>query len=159
MKCLLQLLIISLISISCDGILTQKKSSEEFLHEELKTINWNDVDIYPLFVGCNESDPKDVQKNCFENFIHNHINKMLHQEVLISTAPISDVLEITLQITAQSHVNVMEIKGDTITFQTFPELRMLLVESLQSLPQATPAIKRGIPVNAQFILPLEIKTE
>lgn len=148
-----------MICISCEGIITQKKTSEEFLEKELKTINWNEVDTYPLFEGCNESDTKEHQKNCFENFIHNHINKTLHQEALISTVPISDVLEITLQFTAQSEVNVLEIKSDTITFQTFPELRTLLLESLQSLPQATPALKRGVPVNAQFILPLEIKTE
>lgn len=153
------LLFIALIFISCDGILTQKKSSEEFLQEELKTIHWNDVDTYPLFESCNESDTKENQKKCFENYIHNHINKSLHQEILISTVPVSDVIEITLQFTTKSEVNVLEIKGDTITFQTFPELRMLLLESLQSLPQATPALKRGIPVNAQFTLPVVVKSE
>lgn len=153
------LLFVTFIFFSCEGIITQKKSSEEFLQEELKTIQWNEVDTYPLFEGCNESDTKENQKKCFENFIHNHINKSLHQEVLISTLPVSDVVEITLQFTAQSDVNVLEIKGDTITFQTFPELRMLLLESLQSLPQASAALKRGVPVNAQFTLPVIIKSE
>lgn len=159
MKCLLPLLIISMLSISCEGLITQKKSSEEFLEEELKTINWNDVDTYPLFKGCNENDSKDLQKNCFETFIHTHINQYLNQEQLISATPISDTLMIVLRLTTKSEVNILDIQGDALTFSTFPDLKQLLSESLNSLPKAAPALKRGVPVNTQFTLPLTIKTE
>jgi hypothetical protein len=148
-----------MLCISCEGIITQKKSSEEFLEEELKTINWNDVDTYPLFEGCNENDSKDLQKKCFETFIHNHINVHINQEQLISSVSISDTLLILLQLTAKSEVTIMDIKGDSLTFSTFPQLKQLLSESLNSLPKAVPALKRGVPVNTQFTLPLVIKTE
>lgn len=159
MKRFLPLLIFSLFCTSCDGIITQKKSSEEFLEEELKTINWNDVDTYPLFKGCNENDSKDIQKKCFEAFIHNHINGHINQEQLISTTPISDTLMISIQLTAKSKVTILDIEGDSLTFSTLPELKQLLFESLYSIPQAAPALKRGVPVNTQFTLPLVIITE
>ena len=159
MKRFLPLLIFSLFCTSCDGIITQKKSSEEFLEEELKTINWNDVDTYPLFKGCNENDSKELQKKCFETLIHNHISKYLNQEQLISTVPISDTLMISIQLTAKSEVTILDIEGDSLTFSTFPELKQLLYESLYSLPQAAPALKRGVPVKTQFKMPLVIKTE
>lgn len=148
-----------MLCISCEGLITQKKSSEEFLEEELKTINWNDVDTYPLFEGCNENDSKDLQKKCFETFIHNHINGHLNQEELISGVPIFDTLMISLQLTGKSQVSVLGIEGDSLTFSTFPELKQRLSESLNSLPQAAPALKRGVPVKTQFTLPLVIKTE
>jgi hypothetical protein len=159
MKRFLPILIFSLLCISCEGIITQKKSSEEFLEEELKTITWDDVDTYPLFEGCNENDSKGMQKKCFENFIHNHINRHLNQEQLISTTPISDTLMISLQLNANSELSVLGIEGDSLTFSTFPELKERLSESLNSLPRAAPALKRGVPVNTQFTLPLVIKTE
>jgi hypothetical protein len=159
MKRFLPLLIISLLCISCEGIITQKKSSEEFLEEELKTINWNDVDTYPLFEGCNENDSKELQKKCFETFIHIHINEHLNQEQLISAVPIFDTLKISIQLNANSELSVLGIEGDSLTFSTFPELKQRLSESLNSLPQAAPALKRGVPVNTQFTLPLVIKTE
>lgn len=159
MKCLLPLLIFTLLCTSCEGIITQKKTSEEFLEEELKTINWNDVDTYPLFEGCNENESKVMQKKCFETFIHNHINEYLNQELLITTVPISDTLKMVIQLTAKSEVTILGIEGDSLTFSIFPELKQLLSESLNSLPQAAPALKRGVPVNTQFTLPLVIKTE
>jgi hypothetical protein len=159
MKRFLPVLIFSLLCISCEGLITQKKSSEDFLEEELKSITWDDVDTYPLFVGCNENDSKALQKKCFETFIHNHINGHLNQGHLVSTTPISDTLMILLQLTAKSEVTILDIKGDTLTFSAFPEIKKLLSESINSLPQAAPALKRGVPVKTQFTLPLVIKTE
>mgnify|MGYP001433914551 CR=1 FL=1 len=159
MKRFLSLLIFSLLCISCEGIITQKKSSDEFLKEELKTITWDDVDTYPLFEGCNENEVKDLQKKCFETFLHNHLNSHLNQEPLISSFPIFDTLLVNLHLTATGEMDVLKIEGDSLTFSTFPELKNLLSESLNSLPKAAPALKRGVPVNTQFTLPLVIKTE
>jgi hypothetical protein len=159
MKRFLPVLIFSLLCISCEGLITQKKSSEEFLEEELKTITWDDVDTYPLFVGCNENDSKALQKKCFETFLHNHINRHLNQDPLISSFPVFDTLLVNLQLTATGEIDVIKIEGATFTFSTFPDLKSLLTESLNSLPKAAPALKRGVPVNTQFTLPLVIKTE
>lgn len=159
MKRILPLLIFSLFCISCDGLITQKKSSEEFLKEELKTINWNEVDTYPLFPVCDESESKSNQQRCFETTLHNHLNELITKQELVSSVLIEDTLLIHLSISKNSEFIITKISGDSLTFDTFPELQNQLYESMTSLPKIEPALKRGVPVNTMFVLPLVIKTE
>jgi hypothetical protein len=159
MKRFLPLLIISLLCISCDGIITQKKSSEEFLEEELKTINWNEVDTYPLFPVCDESQSKINQQRCFEATLHNHLKSTIQNQELVSNILIEDTLLIHLSISKDSEFFITEISGDSLTFLTFPDLQNQLYESISLLSKVEPALKRGVPVNTMFVLPLVIKTE
>lgn len=159
MKRILPLLIFSLLCISCDGIITQKKTSEEYMEEELKTINWNEVDTYPLFPFCDESDPKTKQQSCFETTLHNHLKSIIQNQVLVSSILIEDTLLIHLSISKDSEFFITEISGDSLTFLTFPDLQNQLYESISLLSKVEPALKRGVPVNTVFVLPLVIKTE
>lgn len=159
MKRILPLLIISLLCISCDGLITQKKTSEEYMEEELKTINWNEVDTYPLFPFCDESEPKAKQQSCFETTLHNHLKGFISNQELVSSVLIEDTLMIHLSISIDSDFIITEISGDSLTFITFPELQNQLYESIKSLPKIAPALKRGVPVNTKFVLPLVTKTD
>jgi hypothetical protein len=159
MKRILPILIFSLFCISCDGIITQKKSSDEFLEEELRTINWNEVDTYPLFPDCDESETKINQQRCFETTLHNHLKGLIYNQELVSSIEIDDTLLIHLSISKDSGFFITEIAGDSLTFDTFPELQNQLYESISLLPKVEPALKRGVPVNTMFVLPLVIKTE
>lgn len=159
MKHFLLLLAFSLSFISCDGIITQKKTSDEFLEEEIKSINWNEVDTYPLFPNCNETETKSNQRLCFESTLHNHVNTYINSQELISNTVIADTLFINLSILKESEFVITKIEGDTLTFSTFPELQGQLYESISTLPTVQPALKRGVPVNTMFVLPLILKTE
>lgn len=159
MKSGILLLILSFLLISCDNFLTPKKTSEEFLEEELKTINWNEVDTYPLFPNCDESDAKEQQKNCFESTLHKHINTYIQNEELISNKAVFDTLLINIEISGKSEVTISGIEGDSLTFEIFPELREHLYESIKTLPKTEPALKRGMPIKTAFILPLILKSE
>lgn len=158
MKRFLTLLIISLLYISCDGLITQKKTSEEYMEEELKTINWNEVDTYPLFPDCDESEPKTKQQSCFETTLHNHLKGFISNQELVSSVSIQDTLLIHLSISKGSDFIITEISGDSLTFAALSELQNQLYESIRSLPKIAPALKRGIPVSTTFILPLVIKS-
>tara|TARA_R110000850_G_scaffold190308_4_gene316237 strand:- start:12314 stop:12793 length:480 start_codon:yes stop_codon:yes gene_type:complete len=153
------LVILLFLLISCDTFLTPKKTSEEFLEEELKTINWNDVDTYPLFPNCDESDSKEQQKKCFESTLHRHINTHIQNEELISNKAVYDTLLINIEISGNSEVTISGIEGDSLTFAIFPELREHLYKSIKTLPKTEPALKRGVPVKTAFILPLILKSE
>lgn len=144
---------------SCDSVLNQKKTSQEFLEDELKTINWNEVDTYPLFPDCDESETKINQQRCFETTLHNHLKKFIQTQELVSSVLIDDTLLIHLSISKDSEFFITEITGDSLTFDTFPELQNQLYESISTLPKVEPALKRSVPVNTAFVLPLVIKTE
>lgn len=159
MKRFLPVLILSLLCFACEGVITQKKSSEEFLEEELKTITWDDVDTYPLFPECDESESKINQQLCFETSLHNHLKSFIYNQDLVSNLLIHDTLLIHLSISKDSEFFISEIIGDSLTFDTFPELQNQLYESISLLPRVEPALKRSVPVNTQFVLPLVIKTE
>lgn len=129
------------------------------MEEELKTINWNEVDTYPLFPDCDESESKSNQQRCFETTLHNHLNELITKQELVSSVLIEDTLLIHLSISKNSEFIITKISGDSLTFDTFPELQNQLYESMTSLPKIEPALKRGVPVNTMFVLPLVIKTE
>lgn len=159
MKCIFPILLFTLFCFSCDGIITQKKSSDEFLKEELKTINWNEVDSYPLFLNCNEGATKIKQQSCFETTLHNHLISSIQKQELVSSILIEDTILIHFNITRDSEFLITEIVGDSLTYDTFPNLQNLLFESIKHLPNVSPALKRGVPVSTEFVLPLVIKTQ
>ncbi len=159
MKPCVFLLFLAVLWSSCDNFLNQKKTSDEFLVEELKTINWNEVDTYPLFSDCDERETKINQQSCFETTLHNHFNEFIHKQELVSSVLIDDTLLIHLSISKDSEFLITEILGDSLTFDTFPNLQNQLYESMASLPKVSPALKRGVPVSTKFVLPLVIKTE
>ncbi len=159
MKPCVLLIFLAVLWSSCDTFLNQKKTSEEFLEEELKTITWNEVDTYPLFPNCDESDAKEQQKKCFESTLHKHINMYIQNEELISNQAVFDTLLINIEISGNSEVTISGIEGDSLTFATFPKLREQLYESITTLPKTEPALKRGVPIKTAFILPLILKSE
>ncbi|MEX2380404.1 MAG: hypothetical protein WD530_06655 [Vicingaceae bacterium] len=159
MKRCVFLLFLAVLWSSCDTFLNQKKTSEEFLEEELKTITWDEVDTYPLFPDCDERESKTTQQRCFETTLHKHLNSFIKNQELVSNEVIDDTLLIQLSISKESEVVITEISGDSLTFETFPELQDQLYKSIASLPKIEPALKRGVPVNTMFVLPLVIKTE
>ncbi len=153
------LLILFAFATSCKYFNTEKISSEEFLEEGLKSIKWNEVDTYPNFPNCEESLEKIEQKTCFETTLITHFHNQLLQKDLISTGAILDTVVMTLKVSNNGKITLTEIAGDSITFAKLPHLKLWLQESVITLPLTQAALKRGIPVNTQFTLPLVLKTE
>ncbi len=144
---------------SCKYFETEKISSEEFLEEELKSITWNEVDTYPHFQECAESLEKSAQKECFESTLLNHIQAQLLQKEIISTEALYDTVFMTIYIDNTGEITLTETRGDSITFAELPDLKSWLEESVAMLPHTQAAIKRGIPINTQFTLPLVVKAD
>lgn len=159
MKYGLLFLFLLMLCASCKFFETEKISSEEFLEEELKSISWNEVDSYPVFSGCDEAAGKAAQKDCFENTLRHYVEDFLKEKEMVSTQSLSSTIYMNITIDDSGKISVPEITGDSLTFQELPNLKMQLKESLESLPKTEPALKRGIPVNTRFSLPIVIKTE
>ena len=144
---------------SCNYFDVKKTSSETILNEELQTFNWNAVDAYPSFSTCDTSLNKQAKKECFQNTMANHIYRKLEQEQFIVTKDINDTIMIQFQISETGKISLINIKIDTVTHQEIPQIKNIIIKSIETLPKIYPAIKRGQQVRTEFKLPIVINVK
>lgn len=143
---------------SCQYFETKKVSLETFYKEELKTIDWKDVDQYPAFPKCESFTEKREQKSCFENTLSSHLRQVFINHNAIAVRDLNDTVIVKFTISNIGKLSILEIqKTETINTE-FPTFNHWLEESIDTLNPVSPAYKRGIPVETQFTLPIIIKT-
>ncbi|MDU8885080.1 hypothetical protein RXV94_02830 [Yeosuana sp. MJ-SS3] len=142
--------------VSCEYFKVKKTSSDFILEEELQSFKWNEVDEYPTFSICENSNSKLETKQCFESTITKAITTQLMTENIIVTQDIEDTIYIKFQISEKGELSVLKIKTDSITSQEIPNIEDILISSLDSLPEIFPAIKRSQKVKTEFMLPIVI---
>ncbi|AFL81098.1 hypothetical protein Aeqsu_1614 [Aequorivita sublithincola DSM 14238] len=147
-----------LLATSCQFFETEKVSSENIYEQEMKTINWKDVDSYPSFSNCENALEKPEQKECFINTISTQLYKSLNHEEIVATRDIYDTIKVNFEVSSKGQLSILQIKMDTILQKEFPNLEIWLLQSIDSLKPVAPAYKRGIPVKTQFTLPVIIRT-
>jgi hypothetical protein len=143
---------------SCQYFETEKVSSEKIYEEEIKTIDWKEVDRYPSFSNCENTLEKPAQQDCFINTISSQVYKSLNHEGIVATREIYDTIKVNFEVSSTGVLSIIEIKIDTLLQKEFPNLDAWLLQSIDSLNPVAPAYKRGIPVKTQFTLPVIIRT-
>lgn len=152
MKRLILIVILVILS-SCDYFNKKKIDTKEILDEELKSINWNDVDEYPTFSICDSTDNK---KTCFEDVLRNRLNEHLLRQNIIVTEDISDTILLKIHIDNKGNFTLKDIVSNEMTKAQIPQLDSLLRHSFDSLPKIYPAIKRSQQVATEFNLPVVV---
>ena len=154
------LLFLILVSLnSCKYFDAKKTTSEAILKEELKTFNWNDVDVYPSFSKCDSLEKKHEKMYCFQYFLKKQIFESLEKEVIVVTQDISDTIQLKFQVSETGVLTLIEIEIDSLTIEEIPNMEALIIEGLDALPEIFPAIKRGQQVKTEFQLPIIINVE
>lgn len=143
--------------ISCDYFDKKKVNADEILNQELKTVNWNEVDEYPSFSTCDSNAVKDQRRQCFENTITSYIFNHLNSQNVIVSEEINDTLKMQIQVSEKGQLDVLSINNTELIKTQISNIDTLLLESLDSLPKIYPAIKRGQHVKTEFELPVIIK--
>jgi len=141
---------------SCEYFNVKKTSSEAILEEELQSFKWNEVDEYPTFASCDSNASKETRKNCFETTLANGILNQIQKENIIVTQDIYDTIEIKFQVSEKGELLLLNIKTDSLTVKEIPNIKTLLISSIDSLPKIYPAIKRSQQVKTEFTLPIVI---
>lgn len=154
----LSLLLVALL-MSCSYFEKNKLNTQTLVEEELQSINWNDVDVYPSFPNCEELSSNTDKKNCFQNTLINHINKNLSQHVLVVSETINDTVLLTLNCSSTGQLSIEHTQIKPETKAQLPTLDSIILSGFDSLPKLYPAIKRSQPVATQFTLPIVIKTD
>lgn len=156
MKRIFVFLVIILVT-SCEYFNVKKTTPEAILNEELQTFNWNDVDAYPTFSFCDSLATKQDKRLCFENGLSNQIFNALEKEKLVVSQDINDTILLEFQISEKGVLSLVNSKIDTLILQEIPNIKSLLNQSLDTLPEIFPALKRGQQVKTTFELPIVIR--
>ena len=150
--------IFAILLISCKNFETKRVCSDDIFQEEVKEINWKEIETYPAFASCEQySDQK--RQHCFEKTFSSHIYTFLAQKTVIVNDSIQEKLVLHLSISAKGKPSLDSVTMNQTLIEKLPEFRTWLDSSVITLPKIYPARKRGIPVATNFKLPLQIESE
>ena len=158
MKNIFLLLLISISVTSCQFFETEKISTETFLKEEKNSINWKDVDSYPVFKECEGILDKLETKSCFETTLINQLYHSINTGKFIVSSDLNEEVLIEFIVSEKGDLKIKSIEIDSLLQTKLPKLKNYIMTSIDSLQPIAPAYKRGIPVRTSFNLPISIKT-
>ena len=151
--------ILLLVFSSCQYFEKQVPSEKEFLQKELKSINWKEVDEYPSLVDRESVTDKKQQQQCFFERLTQLIQEKLSVDTLAALYPELDTIEVKVTVFPNATLQFEpQFLKDSVAYDTI-KIDSILRARLVGFPKVNPAIKRGIPVKTQFILPVILKVE
>ena len=154
----LSVLLLILFLQSCQYFEKQVPSEKELLEKQIKEINWKEVDEYPSIVDCQAITDAVQRKQCFFEFLSSTIQQKLSVDTLKILFPKLDTIEVKVTVNPDATMQFEpQFPRDTVAYDTI-KIDSILKLKLVDFPKVNPAIKRGIPVKTQFILPVIIKT-
>lgn len=158
MKKLLPIIALMLLQ-SCQYFEKKVPNENELLEKELKEINWNEVDEYPSVANCEKLTDAAQRKQCFFEFLTAEIQQKLGVDTLSVLFPKLDTIEVKVTVFPNAAMEFEpQFPKDSVAYDTI-KIDSILHARLIDFPKVNPAIKRGIPVKTQFVLPVIIKTE
>ena len=150
------LLLLISVTTSCQFFETDKKLTQQEIGE---IVDFSVVDVSPSFAVCDSVIDKAKKTACFRQTMHQHISKSLAKNIFEVKTPIDETVLVQLFIDKQGEVRLKKIASSANLKKAIPQLDSLIQESLQSLPNLFPAIKRGIPVSTQYELPIKMNVQ
>jgi hypothetical protein len=158
-KIILILLFLPLLFSSCQYFDKQVPSERELLQKELKAINWKEVDEFPSVADCEKIENKTLRQQCFFEVMTQLIQEKLSVDTLSILYPELDTIEVKVTIFPNATMQFEpQFPKDSVAYDTI-KIDSILKARLVDFPKVNPAIKRGVPVKTQFILPVILKVE
>ncbi|WP_166922715.1 hypothetical protein [Flavobacterium poyangense] len=155
----LPLFIVVLLFNSCQYFEKQVPSEKELLQKELKSINWKEVDEFPSVTDCEKIADKKLRQQCFFEKMTQLIQEKLDIDSLSVLYPELDTIEVKVTVFPNATMQFEpQFPKDSVAYDTI-KIDSILHARLVDFPKVNPAIKRGIPVKTQFILPVIIKAK
>ena len=125
--------------------------------EIIKASSWSDQAQGPTFESCQGLEGAENQ-SCFESILTSSILDYFLQNPLESSENIEEEILITLRIDAEGYFSLEDIGSSDRIMEAIPNLESSLINAVEQLPQAQPALKTnvGTHVATLFQLPLKI---
>ena len=144
---------------SCDMFESKDKKTQELVEQEMRSIDWNAVDNYPLFESCDETLSKSDQQECFQQRLLTHFSNTLGEFEFVLEDNVNSVVFVDFIIDQNGKILVLDIEKDAAIDRQMPEFDGIITQSLKGLPPIAPALKRGIPVKTKFRIPIQLSSE
>jgi hypothetical protein len=158
-KIILTVFLSILLFSSCQYFEKQVPSEKDLLQKELKSINWKEVDEFPSVYGSDTIENKIERQQCFFEYMTQLIQHKLSVDTLSVLYPELDTIEVKVTVFPNSRIIFEPLfPKDSVAYDTV-KIDSILKARLVGFPKINPAIKRGIPVKTQFILPVILKVE
>lgn len=144
---------------SCQYFEKNVPNKEELLQKELKKINWEEVDEYPSTLACDSIMDKGQRKQCFFDFMSAHLEMKLANDTIRSYYKGLDTLKVKVMVLANAQISFQShLETDSLPFNQI-EADSVLQSKLIHFPSVEPAIKRGMKVKSEFVIPVFIKAK
>lgn len=132
---------------------------EELLQKELKKINWSEVDEFPTIYSCDSIQDKEARKQCFFDFLTQTIQEKLATDTLKILYPNLDTIQVKVTVFPDARLKFEPYFPKSNQGYDTEKIDSIMQVKLHDFPVVEPAIKRGIKVKSQFILPVILKLE
>ena len=153
------LITILVVTVSCDFISPKKTTLRNKVMLDT-IIDYNEVDVYPLFLDCNNCDSSEKQNLCFEMELIRRLQKITNKNSLGVNKVFRDTVMVDILVDTQGKISISGIHKNQNVIEQIPELDSLLYQSIAALPATIqPSLKRGIPVNSMFKLPIVVSSK
>lgn len=144
---------------ACQSKQQQAVDEELMVQQALEKIDWTKVDAYPSVDRCDSLLSETERQQCFFEFISSNLQERLHLDTLVGVYPKIDTLQVLVTIFPDAKISFEPYQvSDSLAFES-NEIDSILQLRLEDFPQINPALKRGIPVKTQFVLPIILKVD
>ncbi|RAV30917.1 hypothetical protein [Sinomicrobium soli] len=144
-------------TVACRDGEKKRAPADDLVRDEIKNIDWNDVDRYPLFEECDENSSKAEQKSCFESHFVNYLYTGMNEHHIVVHGTVEDTIYVRFLIARTGEISVAEIESPGLWRRKVPHLDSIVCSGLEKVPKPYPALKRNIPVATKYRLPLVLK--
>lgn len=143
---------------SCNLFVSREETTNNMVNKELLEIDWNDVDQYPLFEGCEESLDKLAQRRCFEEAMLGYFSESLQGLRFQVNNDLNDTIYVDFLIDEHGFITVQNVQEKESVLNEISNFNSEVSRRLNDLTTVAPALKRGVPVSIKFRLPIVLNT-
>ena len=145
-----------LLFISCDFLSPRNSTPQNAILLDT-VIDYNRVDVYPLFLNCKDYDTAKNQSQCFENEFVSKLKTSLNKKQLKANNRFVDTVRVDILVDDSGKISIYKIHESPKVLKEIPKFDSILRQSINALPKVVqPSLKRGIPVNVIFKLPIVV---
>ena len=143
------LVIILLTTTSCDYV-------DSFFVKKPAKIDFTLVDEYPIFPSCDSIATLEYREQCFEKTASMYLETDLLLHEFVTPLSSSEALLIHIIVDREGVVSFHSIESSVKGKEINPELKEVIIKSIENFPTLIPAKKRGNVVQSVYMIPLYI---
>jgi hypothetical protein len=144
---------------TCDLVSPNRSSIDNFAVLDT-VIDYNKVDVYPLLAACTNCDTSIQQNQCFETEFVKSLERIVNKNKIEVDKKVNDTVFVDILVDYSGRISILKINRNEELLKNIPNFNYILQQSIDQLPAAIqPSLKRGIPVNVKFKLPVVVSVK